>query len=298
MDATAGGREPHDLGPDAPEPSPEASAERSPDASAEREPGAPAASPEQHAWAVRYAPHLVAGLVFVLAGVLFASSALTARGTDLRGGRALDSRDLVARQAQRVAEQEAGVARLQQQVADLANAAGTSAELAAAQKRTLALAPQAGLTPVVGPGLRVTLDDAPRGGVGENRPGNPAPNDLVVHQQDVQAVVNALWRGGASAVQVMDQRIVSTSAVRCVGNTLILQGRVYSPPFVISAVGDPARMTASLDDDRAVSIYREYVDLYGLGYLVRPESSMTIPPYTGTIAPSVAEVATPSGAGS
>jgi uncharacterized protein YlxW (UPF0749 family) len=88
----------------------------------------------------------------------------------------------------------------------------------------------------------------------------------------------------------MDQRIVSTSAVRCVGNTLILQGRVYSPPFVISAVGDPATMTRSLDDDRTVSIYREYVELYGLGYLVRPESSMTIPPFTGTILPSVAEV--------
>ncbi len=91
-------------------------------------------------------------------------------------------------------------------------------------------------------------------------------------------------------MQVMDQRIVSTSAVRCVGNTLILQGRVYSPPFVISAVGDPAAMTTSLDNDRTVSIYREYVDLYGLGYLVRSESSMTIPPFTGTILPSVATV--------
>jgi uncharacterized protein YlxW (UPF0749 family) len=247
-------------------------------------------APEQRTAAVRYAPHLVAGLVFVLAGILFAASATTARGTDLRGGRAVETRDLVARQAQRVAEAEATVAALGQQVADLAAAQGSSAALAVAQKRTLALAPQAGLTPVVGPGVRVTLDDAPRGGIGQNRPGNPAPNDLVVHQQDVQAVVNALWRGGASAVQVMDQRIVSTSAVRCVGNTLILQGRVYSPPFVISAVGDPAVMTESLDNDRMVSIYREYVDLYGLGYLVRTESSMTVPPFTGSIEPAVAQI--------
>ena len=56
-------------------------------------------------------------------------------------------------------------------------------------------------------------------------------DDIVVHQQDVQAVVNALWSGGAEAMMVMDQRLISTSAVRCVGNTLILQGRVYSPPF-------------------------------------------------------------------
>jgi uncharacterized protein YlxW (UPF0749 family) len=140
----------------------------------------------------------------------------------------------------------------------------------------------------------VTLDDAPRLPIGQNRPGNPAPDDLVVHQQDVQAVVNALWRGGASAVQVMDQRIVSTSAVRCVGNTLILQGRVYSPPFTISAVGDPARMTLSLDTDRAVTVYREYVDLYGLGYVVRTETSITVPAFTGSVAPQYASVPAPS----
>ena len=37
---------------------------------------------------------------------------------------------------------------------------------------------------------------------------------------------------------LMDQRVISTSAVRCVGNTLILQGRVYSPPYVITAIGN------------------------------------------------------------
>ncbi len=131
MDATAGGQDP-------------------------REPEqAPAGAPDEpRAGAGRYVPHLVAGLVFVLAGILFAASATTAKGTDLRGGRAVETRDLVARQAQRVAEQEATVAALQQQVADLAAEQGSSAALAAAQKRTLALAPQAGLTPVVGPGLR------------------------------------------------------------------------------------------------------------------------------------------------
>ncbi len=56
-------------------------------------------------------------------------------------------------------------------------------------------------------------------------------------------MVNAMWRGGASGVTVMGQRLISTSAVRCVGNTVILQGQVYSPPFVIEAVGDVTRQT-------------------------------------------------------
>ena len=38
---------------------------------------------------------------------------------------------------------------------------------------------------------------------------------------------------------IQDQRIIATSAVQCVGNTLLLQGRVYSPPYVIKAIGDP-----------------------------------------------------------
>lgn len=41
--------------------------------------------------------------------------------------------------------------------------------------------------------------------------------DIVVHQQDVENVVNALWAAGAEAMMLMDQRVISTSAVRCVG---------------------------------------------------------------------------------
>ena len=96
-------------------------------------------------------------------------------------------------------------------------------------------------------------------------------DDVVVHQQDVQAVVNALWRGGATGMTVMDQRIISTSAVRCVGNTLILQGRVYSPPFTVTATGDPATLEAELSADPQVQIYLQYVEKVGLGWLVEQQ---------------------------
>src|SRR5205807_9178206 len=62
-------------------------------------------------------------------------------------------------------------------------------------------------------------------------------NDLVIHSQDVQAVVNALWRSGAEAVSINKERLVSTSAVLCVGNTLLLNGTVHSPPYDIVAIG-------------------------------------------------------------
>jgi uncharacterized protein YlxW (UPF0749 family) len=81
----------------------------------------------------------------------------------------------------------------------------------------------------------------------------------------------------------MDQRVISTSAVRCVGNTLILQGVVYSPPFRITAVGEPARLRAALDASREVKIYKRYVREYGLGYAVRTARQAALPAYTGNV---------------
>ena len=139
-----------------------------------------------------------------------------------------------------------------------------------------------GLTPVSGSALRISLDDAPRE-LGEPLANGVVPDDLVVHQQDVQSVVNAMWRGGATAVQVMDQRIISTSAIRCVGNTLLLQGRVYSPPFVITAVGNTAELQQALNNEPGVSLYREYVERFNLGWDVSILNETTIPAWQGSI---------------
>ena len=87
-------------------------------------------------------------------------------------------------------------------------------------------------------------------------------------------MVNALWAGGAEAMQLMDQRVISTSAVRCVGNTLVLQGRVYSPPFRIAAIGDATRMQQALDASPGVRTYRQFVDVVGLGYQVEQQKEI------------------------
>ena len=116
-------------------------------------------------------------------------------------------------------------------------------------------------------------------------PGVPEPgvNDLVIHQQDIQAVVNALWRGGAEGIQVMDQRLIATSAVRCVGNTLLLQGRVYSPPYVIRAVGKTDALRSTVEADPTIQNYLQYVAAYGLGWKVQESGDLTVPGYQGSV---------------
>jgi uncharacterized protein YlxW (UPF0749 family) len=114
-------------------------------------------------------------------------------------------------------------------------------------------------------------------------PSNARADDLVIHQSDVQAVVNAVWAAGADGVAIMDQRLSATSAVRCVGNVLLLQGRTYSPPFVITAIGDVDAVKAQLAASPQVAILQQAVDAFGLTFTVRSRPQVTLPKYTGSL---------------
>lgn len=130
---------------------------------------------------------------------------------------------------------------------------------------------------VVGPGVRVRLWDAP-----VLSDSDVDPNEMVVHQQDIEAVINALWAGGAEALTIQDQRITSNTAIRCVGNVLLVHGRQYSPPYVIEAVGDPGALVGALEGSAAIQVYRQWVDKVGLGWELSRMGSIEMPAYEGT----------------
>jgi uncharacterized protein YlxW (UPF0749 family) len=140
-----------------------------------------------------------------------------------------------------------------------------------------------------GPGLVITLTDAQRDAEGRF-PGDASPDDLVVHQQDVQAVLNALWTAGAEGIQMQDQRLIGTSAPRCVGNTLLLNGEVFSPPFRVAAIGPARTMTSALDQSPGVKLFVQAAGYYGLGFTIEP-TDVEVPAYTGSIALRYARVA-------
>ncbi|MCU0284040.1 MAG: DUF881 domain-containing protein [Candidatus Nanopelagicales bacterium] len=233
-------------------------------------------------------PDAVAALVFALAGGLFVAGWSAARDGDLRVDRTGGLREAIADRSAQNLQLQAQNDALEARVATLREQATAGPALEAATARIAALEPMVGLTEVIGPGVRVVLEDAD--------PPDPMPEDMtgddyIVHQEDVQGVVNALWRGGASGVTVMGQRLISTSAVRCVGNTVILQGRVYSPPFIIEAVGPVADLEASLDADPAVRFFREWADVVGMRYEQVPLREAVLPAYSGPLSPQYARVA-------
>jgi uncharacterized protein YlxW (UPF0749 family) len=215
-------------------------------------------------------------VVCTVAGVMVAVSALNARGTDLRPGRNTDLVSLVQSQSARNRALARQVTQLRQQVDQLAAARNPSDSLAPVVERA-SLA--AGFVPVSGPGVTVTLDDAPASVSAEG----VDPDLLVVHQQDIQAVVNALWSGGAEAMTIQGQRVISTTAVKCVGNTVVLHGVPYAPPYVVQAVGDVNALEAALAASPPVTVFKQYVDAFGLVYEQDSERRLDFPAHEGAL---------------
>ena len=229
---------------------------------------------------------LAVPLVLAMAGGLFVMSAISSDGTDLRSETS-DLETLVRERAEEVEAVRARVDDVREENRELSNSVD-KASVVKQRDNAEELMPGAGFTEVTGPGIRVALSDAPR----ESDEEGLDPNLLVVHQQDIQAFVNALWAGGAEAISLQGQRLVSTTGIKCVGNTVVLEGVPYSPPYVIEAVGDVSDMQDALNAASAVSVYEDYVDKYNLGLEQETVSDLEIPAYRGTPDMQYAEPAT------
>lgn len=127
--------------------------------------------------------------------------------------------------------------------------------------------------PVHGPGVSITLSDAPPGLI----PENADVDDLVIHQQDIENVMNALWSGGAEAMSVQGKRITNRTVIRCIGNVIYIDGESFSPPYVISAIGDPDHLVQNVNFDLAIRNYQAYVAAYGLGWKLETHHDLELP---------------------
>jgi uncharacterized protein YlxW (UPF0749 family) len=219
------------------------------------------------------ASRLVTVLVLAIAGFMMSSAAVAARGQDLRPNRNTDLIELVRAQAARNVDLAKQVGDLRTEVDKLSSQQG------GAVADTSAAAAAAGLTAVKGPAVSVTLTDAPA----NVKPAGVAAELLIVHQQDIQAVVNAMWQGGAEAMSIQGQRVTSRTGIKCVGNSVLLHGVPYAPPYVIVAIGNQKAIEQALESSTYLQAYRQYTDRYGLGYSQRRMTEATLAAYTGAI---------------
>ncbi len=212
------------------------------------------------------ARHLIGVLaVTVASGLLFSVSALNERRHPAATS---DLSTLVRTRQEQVRQLETEVSSLDAAIEGFSPAqSGTAAEDAFTAGST---------RPVSGPGVQITLSDAPAGQV----PAGATPDDLVIHQQDIEDTMNALWSGGAEAMTVQGVRVTDRTVIRCIGNVILVDGTSFSPPYVIQAIGDPAALHAAVASNPRMVNYQAYVAKYGLGWDMQTKDALSFAPAT------------------
>jgi uncharacterized protein YlxW (UPF0749 family) len=203
------------------------------------------------------APRFAGAVAAAILGFIAVLAATQPPGSP-RELRRFELADLAQLEDARVRSLRAELESLRTQVRDLETGGSAAVTDLREDIRTLML--RAGTAPVEGPGLVVTLDDssATRSPTGD-------PNDLIVHEADIQTVVNGLWAAGAEVVAINGERLTTTSAVRCAGNTLLLHGTLHTPPYTIAAIGEPAILAASFPVQPGMDRLAAAADAFGLG---------------------------------
>jgi uncharacterized protein YlxW (UPF0749 family) len=209
---------------------------------------------------------LVIGLVFGIS-----SQTLGARETERSSARAdliaqIEARqDRVEANSVRVSELQEEVALAQEQV--LRDSSGPAAAGVSSQ-----LLASVGAIGVQGPGLVVTLDDAPLDpGADES-----ARNESRVLSRDLQIVVNALWAVGAEAIDINGQRLTSRSAIRFAGEAILVNYRPLTRPYVVRAIGDPERLASEFAAGDGGAYLKALTDNFGIRTSVVADEEITM----------------------
>lgn len=137
---------------------------------------------------------------------------------------------------------------------------------------------EAGLTPLKGQGLEVILGDAVQ------IPSTGDPDSYLIHDYDLQIVVNALWRGGALGMAINNERIVLTSSIRSSGTAILVNSRPLGSPYKIKVVGPAKKLIkALLLDSNAKRFFLDYKQQYGLIASYTAKKEVVLPMYKGSL---------------
>lgn len=204
------------------------------------------------------------------------------------------------------------------QVARDRDAALAASEQGTGARATLQrLESQDGLLAVRGPGVEVTVGDAPprqetNPVTGQQQTVQPDENGRIT-DRDLQILVNALWSAGAEAVAIDGRRLTATTTIREAGGAILVDFFAVTSPYAIEAIGDPGRLLPRFVDSRTGQQYQTYVGAYLIEFDVRRRDDLVLraaastdlehatpatpPPASGTADPSATPIGSPSNGG-
>lgn len=138
-----------------------------------------------------------------------------------------------------------------------------------------------GLTPKEGEGILITLADSE---------GKFASSETIVHASDLRDLINLLWESGAEAISINEERVSANTSIDCIVNTILINNRRFTSPFLIVALGDSFKLKKALEDeDKLPDLYRR--KKLGLNFSISPLKELKLPSYNGSYAIEFAKIA-------
>jgi uncharacterized protein YlxW (UPF0749 family) len=160
------------------------------------------------------------------------------------------------------------VASLRTEVARLrASQLSGSAEGRALEARLQTLGAAVGARRVSGPGMVVTVDDAPDASTDRER----------VLDGDLQRLVNGLWLAGAEAIAINGQRLTQLTAVRTAGEAITVNFKPLRPPYVVEVIGNPDQMPARFVETRGGAWWLNLRSVYNVRFDMNSKEELILP---------------------
>ncbi|HEY6798294.1 MAG TPA: DUF881 domain-containing protein [Kineosporiaceae bacterium] len=136
-----------------------------------------------------------------------------------------------------------------------------------------------GELPVRGPGLEISLQDAPsvdsQGAAVDPRASTSEDGRVLDH--DLQIVANGLWAAGAEAIAINGRRLSTLSAIRSAGAAILVDFRPLLPPYRVQAIGDPQQLKAQFDRALAATYVRSLRDNFGVRVSITASQDLRLP---------------------
>ncbi len=106
----------------------------------------------------------------------------------------------------------------------------------------------AGMVAMEGEGVVLEVVDAqiPDAHILDENMTAPVVSEYTIDDEDLRWLVNILFANGAQAVSINGHRLISTTAIRNVGEVIQIDTRTIQPPYELKALGDPEVLLSAL----------------------------------------------------
>ena len=133
---------------------------------------------------------------------------------------------------------------------------------------------KSGFSDLEGPGISITMYDNP-----SNQIVGFSVSDDIIHDVDILNILNDLRVAGAEAISINDERVVSSSEIKCGGPIIKLNQKSLGTPFIIKAIGDPKLLMAAVN---APGTYGDILKtVYKIGFEPKSQDKVLIWAYSG-----------------